>query len=135
MPTGFCTQSQPFILSLLHSAFGRYFTIQVGVTQTDRQTDPKIINFFSPCTNGTLKANKNFLVFFLFRYLFVSKTEQDKLDAINLMVYVFNSVIMLVDLMTVTHPIILGHTYWTIGMGLAYTIFTVVYYLVGGTSR
>lgn len=71
----------------------------------------------------------------LFRYLCVHSTEQDKLDAINLMVYVFNSVIMLVDLMTVTHPIILGHTYWTIGMGMVYTIFTAIYYLAGGTSR
>lgn len=67
--------------------------------------------------------------------IFRSLSEQDKFDAINLMVYVFDSTIMLVDLMIVTHPITLAHTYWTMGIGIAYTIFTAIYFLFGGTSR
>lgn len=74
-------------------------------------------------------------IFFTFTRSSSSVADEEKLDAINLMVYVFNSAIMLIDLMTVTHPIILGHSYWTIGMGLAYTMFTAIYYMVGGTSR
>lgn len=62
-------------------------------------------------------------------------TERDKFDAINLMVYIFNSVIMFVELMTVTHPVNLSHTYWTMSIGVIYTIFTVIYYIAGGTSR
>lgn len=62
-------------------------------------------------------------------------TESDKLDAINLMVYIFDSVIMLIDLMIATHPIALSHTYYTMGIGGAYALFTAIYYMVGGTSR
>lgn len=71
----------------------------------------------------------------LFSSFAAQPTERDKIDAINLMVYCFNSVIMLIDLMTVTHPIILSHTYWTMAIGIIYTIFTVVYYIGGGTTR
>lgn len=61
--------------------------------------------------------------------------ERDKVDAINLMVYVLNSVIMFIDLMTVTHPIILSHTYWTMSIGIIYTVFTLFYFIAGGTTR
>lgn len=64
-----------------------------------------------------------------------STTERDKIDAINLMVYVFNSVIMFVDLMTVTHPINLSHTYWTMSIGIIYVLFSVIYFAGGGTTR
>jgi hypothetical protein len=56
-------------------------------------------------------------------------------DAVNLMVHVFNSVIMLIDLMIVGHPIKLSHAYWTMGIGLVYSIFSAVYFLAGGTTR
>lgn len=61
--------------------------------------------------------------------------EINKVDAVNLMVHVFNSVIMLIDLMIVGHPIKLTHAYWTMGIGLAYSIFSLVYFLSGGTTR
>lgn len=51
------------------------------------------------------------------------------------MVHVFNSVIMLIDLMIVGHPIKLSHAYWTLGIGIIYSIFSAVYFLAGGTTR
>lgn len=42
---------------------------------------------------------------------------------------------MFIDLMTVTHPVNLNHTYWTMSIGIIYTIFSVIYYIAGGTSR
>lgn len=53
----------------------------------------------------------------------------------NLMVHVFNSLIMLIDLTIVGHPIQLSHAYFTMGIGLVYSIFTAIYFLVGGTTR
>lgn len=74
----------------------------------------------------------DFLLIFIWNW---DKIERDKIDAINLMVYVFNSVIMFIDLMTVTHPINLNHTYWTMSIGIIYTLFTVAYFIGGGTTR
>lgn len=63
------------------------------------------------------------------------RAEINKVDAVNLMVHVFNSLIMLIDLTVVGHPIQLNHAYFTMGIGLAYSIFTAVYFLAGGTTR
>lgn len=70
-------------------------------------------------------------------YSFLSDTfpEIHKIDALNIMVHVFNSVIMLIDLAIVGHPIKLSHVYFTTGIGLAYGIFTGIYFLAGGTDR
>lgn len=57
------------------------------------------------------------------------------MDAVNLMVHVLNSIIMLIDLMIVGHPIKMTHAYWTMGIGLVYAIFSVVYFIAGGTTR
>lgn len=51
------------------------------------------------------------------------------------MAHVLNSVIMLIDLMVVGHPIKLGHVYYTMGIGLIYSIFSAIYFLAGGTTR
>lgn len=75
------------------------------------------------------------VVKFLSQMLKVLQMERDKIDAINLMVYGLNSVFMFIDLMTVTHPINLSHIYWTIGVGISYTLFTVGYFIGGGTTR
>lgn len=61
--------------------------------------------------------------------------EINKVDAVNLMVHVFNSIIMLIDLTIVGHPIKLSHVTWTMGIGLVYSIFTAIYFLSGGTTR
>lgn len=88
-------------------------------------------------TYNNLFMKFNILIFhhICFDLITFSLTERDKIDAINLMVYVFNSVIMFVDLMTVTHPINLSHTYWTMSIGIIYVLFTVVYFISGGTTR
>lgn len=76
---------------------------------------------------------------FFFDSLFVAITifisEINKVDAVNVMVHVFNSVIMLIDLTIVGHPIKLSHVTWTMGIGLVYSIFTAIYFLSGGTTR
>uniref|UniRef100_A0A1B0CZ84 Uncharacterized protein n=1 Tax=Phlebotomus papatasi TaxID=29031 RepID=A0A1B0CZ84_PHLPP len=59
----------------------------------------------------------------------------NKLDAVNLMVHVLNSVLMLIDLAIVGQPIRLSHAYWTTGIGVIYAIFTGIYFLAGGTNR
>lgn len=51
------------------------------------------------------------------------------------MVHVLNSIIMLIDLAVVGHPIKMSHAYFTTGIGLAYAIFTGIYFLAGGTDR
>lgn len=65
----------------------------------------------------------------------VHNPEINKVDAVNVMVHVFNSLIMLIDLTIVGHPIQLSHAYFTMGIGLAYSIFTAIYFLAGGTTR
>ncbi|ALC39954.1 CG43778 [Drosophila busckii] len=51
------------------------------------------------------------------------------------MVHVLNTIIMLIDLAVVGHPIKMSHAYFTTGIGLAYAIFTGIYFLAGGTDR
>ncbi|XP_055848520.1 protein rolling stone [Episyrphus balteatus] len=68
-------------------------------------------------------------------WLLVHNPEIHRVDALNIMVHVFNSVIMLTDLAIVGHPIKLSHAYWTMGIGLSYAIFTGIYFLAGGTDR
>uniref|UniRef100_A0A1A9WBX3 Protein rolling stone n=1 Tax=Glossina brevipalpis TaxID=37001 RepID=A0A1A9WBX3_9MUSC len=61
--------------------------------------------------------------------------EVHKIDTLNIMVHVLNSIIMLIDLAIVGHPIKLSHVYFTCGIGLAYGIFSGIYFLAGGTDR
>lgn len=57
------------------------------------------------------------------------------MDAVNLMVHVLNSIFMMIDLAIVGHPIRLNHAYFTTGVGVCYAIFSVIYFLAGGTNR
>ncbi|KAH8328033.1 hypothetical protein KR067_003169 [Drosophila pandora] len=68
-------------------------------------------------------------------WLLVHNPEIHKIDALNIMVHVLNSIIMLIDLAIVGHPIKMSHAYFTTGIGLAYAIFTGIYFLAGGTDR
>ena len=72
-------------------------------------------------------------IFFFFFIFFIA--EIHKIDTLNIMVHVLNSIIMLIDLAIVGHPIKLSHVYFTTGIGLAYAIFTGIYFLAGGTDR
>lgn len=51
------------------------------------------------------------------------------------MVHALIAVVMLLDLIIVGHPIKMEHTYFTAGLGLCYAIFSLVYFLAGGTDR
>lgn len=51
------------------------------------------------------------------------------------MSHVVNSVLMLIDLIVVGHPIKIQHAYQTIGLGIIYMIFTITYYILDGTNR
>ncbi|KXJ80229.1 hypothetical protein RP20_CCG026035 [Aedes albopictus] len=82
----------------------------------------------------TIATVYSFIVTIVY-WTFVYDPEVHRVDAVNLMVHVLNSVIMLIDLTIVGHPIRLNHAYWTTGIGVAYALFSVIYYLAGGTDR
>lgn len=46
-----------------------------------------------------------------------------------------NSVLMFADIMLVGHPIKMEHAYFTAGLGLSYSIFSLAYFLAGGLNR
>lgn len=56
-------------------------------------------------------------------------------NAMNIIVHVFNSVIMMVELFVAMHPIRLIHFYWSLIFGCLYVIFTLIYYFSGGTGK
>ncbi|KAK5639066.1 hypothetical protein RI129_011558 [Pyrocoelia pectoralis] len=56
-------------------------------------------------------------------------------NATNIIVHVFNSVIMMVELCLAMHPVRLIHFYWSFIFGCLYVIFTVIYYFSGGTGK
>ncbi|KAJ4450550.1 hypothetical protein ANN_01977, partial [Periplaneta americana] len=57
------------------------------------------------------------------------------LDALNLMVHAFNSVLMVTDLFLVAHPFRLLHCYWPFLVTVCYVVFSFIYYESGGTDR
>lgn len=61
--------------------------------------------------------------------------EDDKHSGkMNLITHAFNSIIMFLDLCIVAHPVRLLHLYWSIVFGISYCLFSMVYYLAGGTN-
>uniref|UniRef100_A0A182QD39 Protein rolling stone n=1 Tax=Anopheles farauti TaxID=69004 RepID=A0A182QD39_9DIPT len=82
----------------------------------------------------TIATVYSFIVTIVY-WTFVYDPSKNRVDAVNLMVHVLNSIIMLIDLTIVGHPIKLNHAYWTTGIGVAYALFSIVYYLAGGTDR
>ncbi|CAH1153514.1 unnamed protein product [Phaedon cochleariae] len=58
-----------------------------------------------------------------------------KLDEMNYLVHGNNSVLMFIDLWMVSHPVRILHVVYTIVFGFTYTLFTLIYYSAGGTSR
>nr|CAD7573751.1 unnamed protein product [Timema californicum] len=65
----------------------------------------------------------------------VYNPEVNKVDAVNLLVHAFNSLLMLLDLALVSFPFHLLHIFLPVLFTLLYIIFTVIYYLAGGTSK
>ncbi|XP_072941964.1 protein rolling stone-like isoform X2 [Epargyreus clarus] len=72
----------------------------------------------------------------IFYWSLLTGLEQD--FAINLTLDIFihavNSVLMLALLLIARHPMFLLHFYFSIGIGVIYLIFTLIYYAAGGTD-
>lgn len=56
-------------------------------------------------------------------------------SAVGVLVHAINSILMLIDLILVTHPHRIQHFYFPISIAFVYSIFSVIYFLVGGTGR
>jgi hypothetical protein len=56
-------------------------------------------------------------------------------DAMNFFVHANNSVLMMIDLFVVAHPIRLLHCCYPIVFGICYAVFSVIYYAAGGISK
>jgi hypothetical protein len=67
--------------------------------------------------------------------LFSVLTAIHELDALNIMVHAFNSVLMVTDLFLVAHPFRLLHCYWPFLITAFYVVFSYIYYESGGTDR
>lgn len=50
------------------------------------------------------------------------------------MVHGTNSVGMLIELLMVRHPVFLAHVIYPLGVGVIWTVFSIVYYFAGGTD-
>ncbi|KAG8230418.1 hypothetical protein J437_LFUL010219 [Ladona fulva] len=56
-------------------------------------------------------------------------------SAVGILVHGINSILMLLDITLVAHPLPLQHFYFPVLLAFIYSIFTIIYYLAGGTSR
>ncbi|XP_043273936.1 protein rolling stone-like isoform X2 [Venturia canescens] len=56
-------------------------------------------------------------------------------DALNIMLHVVNSVLMLVDLCVMNIPVRLRNFWWSLAIVTTYIIFTVIYYSAGGSDK
>lgn len=68
-------------------------------------------------------------------WTFVFDPEIHIMDALNILVHGVNSVLMLLDLCLVAHPVRFNYFYWPVVFSLTYMVFSAVYYLAGGTDR
>lgn len=62
--------------------------------------------------------------------------EVQSLDLLNLMVHVLMAAIMFIDLLIVGHPVrLIPDLFYTTGVAFCYSIFSLTYFLLGGTDR
>ena len=61
--------------------------------------------------------------------------ENHVLDALNLLVHVANSAVMILDVLVAAHPMRLLHAFWPLLFVFKYLAFSLIYYLAGGTDR
>ena len=59
-------------------------------------------------------------------------TKTSELSAANIAVHASNSLVMLFDMMIVSHPYRLLHVYQPLLFGVVYAFFTYFYYVAGG---
>jgi hypothetical protein len=57
------------------------------------------------------------------------------LTPLNLLMHVFNSILMVLDIILVAHPFRLIHFCWSVLFVFVYFCFSVIYYLAGGTGK
>lgn len=57
------------------------------------------------------------------------------INALNLLVHGGNSLVMLCELIVTAHPIRMAHALYGAGAGLAYGVFSALYWVAGGTDR
>ncbi|KAG5670109.1 hypothetical protein PVAND_000392 [Polypedilum vanderplanki] len=56
------------------------------------------------------------------------------LTVLDFLIHAMNSVAMLIDLFIVLHPMYFFHVIYSLGVGLLYLIFSIIYYVSGGTD-
>lgn len=66
---------------------------------------------------------------------FIYNPEKNSLDVMNFLLHGMNSVMMLLDFWIVSHPTRIAHCIYPMMFVTVYAIFSVIYYLAGGTSR
>lgn len=65
----------------------------------------------------------------------IYNAEHASLDAMNFLVHGVNSLLMLLDLLVVAHPVKIFHFLYPLALSLIYAIFTYVYFISGGLSK
>ncbi|XP_063238933.1 protein rolling stone-like [Bacillus rossius redtenbacheri] len=68
-------------------------------------------------------------------WLTIYNPSKHRLDAVNVLVHAGNSAVMTLDLWMVRHPMRLLHAYLPLSFTLSFFLFSVTYFLAGGTSR
>ncbi|XP_044740880.1 protein rolling stone-like [Chrysoperla carnea] len=68
-------------------------------------------------------------------WVLIYNPEIHKINFINLAMHAMNSIIMLIDLMLVAHPMYLLHVIYPFLFAIIYTFFTYFYYLAGGKGK
>jgi len=57
------------------------------------------------------------------------------LTGLNVMVHAMNSILMFIDLWIISHPVHILHFIYPLLLSLTYTIFTIIYFIAGGTTK
>lgn len=64
-----------------------------------------------------------------------SRTGVKKINIEQILMHITNSIVMILELCIVKHPIYVLHFYWPLAFISVYGLFSLIYYLAGGTSR
>lgn len=67
-------------------------------------------------------------------WLMIYDSKRDYLDFVNITTHGVNIVVLLLDLIVTAQPFRLLHLVQPLGVGVAYVLFTLVFYLLGGTD-
>lgn len=56
------------------------------------------------------------------------------MTALDLLIHGANSLLMLIEIIVILHPMYFLHAVYTLALGVIYTIFTLIYYFAGGVN-